>query len=631
MSYYWMINPSLRCSIKLVLIVLLQTNFMVCWSLNYEGVALLKCRERVVKDPFGALSSWNEDVGETDHCSWFGIECADGHVVSLDLKKLGLEGTLAPELGNLLHMKTILLDNNGLSHDISSEPKELMTVSEVELEEKHLTSAVELLPHTRHNGQPTDAVHLHPRMRSRKLLANPIPDKSSSSNSPPKPRNLFPSFHLPHLGRISPPRDQVSAQNTPPLVHRASPPTEIPSSSSTHSSLSLPPPHAPHPLPSSNGKTNMILIVAAAVGGFAGLVLVVGIFLWRSNKIANVAPWATGLSGQLQKAFVTGTARSDGFYSGKRSFIEGIPNLKRSELETACEDFSNVIGSSSLGTIYKGTLSNGIEIAVISLPVTSVKDWSRTLESEFRKKIETLSKVNHKNFVNLIGYCEEKRPFARMLVFEYAPNGSLFEHLHIREAEHLDWGMRLRVAMGMAYCLEHMHQLTPPRIHPNLNSSSVNLSEDYAAKISDFYFWNEIAPKQMHPNGILASLSASSASPESNVFNFGLVLLEIMTGQIPLSSENNYSIENWVSGYLRGEQMLQELVDPMLRHFNPEQLERISKAIRNCLHSDPKERPTMNDITARLREITGIDRDKATPRLSPLWWAELEVRSVNGE
>ena len=65
----------------------------------------------------------------------------------------------------------------------------------------------------------------------------------------------------------------------------------------------------------------------------------------------------------------------------------GLPSLKRSELVTACEDFSNVIGTSSIGTIYKGTLSNGVEIAVISLAITTAKDWSRNLETQFRKKV----------------------------------------------------------------------------------------------------------------------------------------------------------------------------------------------------------------------------------------------------
>lgn len=358
------------------------------------------------------------------------------------------------------------------------------------------------------------------------------------------------------------------------------------------------------------------------MGGFIGLVLVIGaIYLWRSKTIIKVR---AGLSGQLQSAFITGNGKSDGFHSAKPSFKEGIPNLKRSELETACEDFSNVIGSSSIGTLYKGTLSSGTEIAVISFPVKSAKDWSQHLEMQFRKKIESLSTVKHKNFINLIGYCEEKNPFARMMVFEYAPNGTLFEHLHVREAEHLDWGIRLRVTMGMAYCLEHMHQLVPPIIHPNFNSSAVNLSQDYAAKISDFCLWNQLVAAQMQPT----NLEPSSATLESNVYSFGLVLMEMVTGRVTLSLENS-SLEDWTLDYLRGERPLQEWVDPMLRFFNPGQLEKIGEVIRKCLELDPQKRPTVRDVAMRLREITGIDRDKAAPRLSPLWWEELEVLSVS--
>ncbi|KAI5396457.1 hypothetical protein KIW84_062610 [Lathyrus oleraceus] len=203
---------------------------------------------------------------------------------------------------------------------------------------------------------------------------------------------------------------------------------------------------------------------------------------------------ATGLSGQLQKAFVT-----------------GVPKLKRSELEAACEDFGNVIGTSPVGsiyTVYKRTLSSGVEIAVVSVTVTSLKDWSKTCEVQFRKKIDTLPKMNHENSVNLLGFCEEDEPFTRMVVFEYAPNGTLFEHLHVKEAEHLDWGTRLRVAIGTVYCLQHMHQLNPPLAHSSLNTSSVQLTDDYAAKISDLSFLKEIASlllldfKSIKPIGI---------------------------------------------------------------------------------------------------------------------------------
>lgn len=132
-------------------------------------------------------------------------------------------------------------------------------------------------------------------------------------------------------------------------------------------------------------------------------------------------------------------------------------------------------------------------------------------------QIDTLSRINHKNFVNLLGYCEEEEPFTRMMVFEYAPNGTLCEHLHgnfsettmeckscssiwgstlygsninvtlcwsVKEVEHLDWGARMRIIMGTAYCLQYMHHdLNPPVAHTNLTSSAIYLTDDYAAKV----------------------------------------------------------------------------------------------------------------------------------------------------
>lgn len=68
-------------------------------------------------------------------------------------------------------------------------------------------------------------------------------------------------------------------------------------------------------------------------------------------------------------------------------YLIGVPSLKRTELEAACEDFSNVIGTSSMGTVYKGTLSTGVEIAVTSLAVESAKEWPENLEAQFRKKV----------------------------------------------------------------------------------------------------------------------------------------------------------------------------------------------------------------------------------------------------
>ncbi|XP_016497489.1 putative inactive receptor-like protein kinase At3g56050 [Nicotiana tabacum] len=617
-----------------------------CWSLNDEGLALLRFRERVENDPFGALSNWKDNEMENP-CSWFGVGCFNGNVVALDLKDLHLCGTLAPDLASLVHLSIIILRNNSFSGVIPDEiaklkkleildlgynnfsqplPSDLCNNPSLEillLDNNELfsnvfpgTDSLQMVPDVQANNnhfsgaQPMSPTNGRLILRSTTAFGDVAGRKLQQVSSfsllnnfrkqfQPAPPKVGVKNNAPSSSPSPAPSPSLSPSPTPSITakpHLAPSPTS--SSSSSPSSL-------PSPAKNPSGRENSrrshhrVLILSAAIGGPILLfVLITGAIFFRSNKIAVVKPWATGLSGQLQRAFVT-----------------GVPKLKRLELEAACEDFSNVIGSSSVCTLYKGTLSSGVEIAVISRTVESAKDWSKDMEAQFRKKIDTMSKVNHKNFVSLLGYCEEEEPFTRMMVFEYAPNGTLFEYLHIREAEHLDWGMRMRIAMGMTYCLEHMHNLSPSLPHKNLTSSAVYLTEDYAAKISDFGFWNETAAAE------------TGLSPESNVYSFGVILFEMMTGRLPYSA-NSGSLDDWAADYLREGQTLREMVDPTLNSFQEEQLERIADVIKMCVHPEPRQRPTMREVSGRLREITGIGPDGAIPRLSPLWWAELEIIST---
>ncbi|XP_034570649.1 probable inactive receptor-like protein kinase At3g56050 isoform X2 [Setaria viridis] len=344
-------------------------------------------------------------------------------------------------------------------------------------------------------------------------------------------------------------------------------------------------------------------LVAAGIAVFI-LVSAASVLCFRAKKMGTVRPWATGLSGQLQKAFVT-----------------GVPSLQRSELETACEDFSNIIGSTSSCMLYKGTLSSGVEIAVASSLVTSAKDWSKENESQYRKKITSLSKVSHKNFMNLLGYCEEEHPFTRVMVFEYAPNGTLFEHLHIREAEKLDWMARLRISMGIAYCLEHMHQLKTPVVPRNFDSTTIYLTDDFAAKVSDLEFWNDAKGHNSTNDNL-----TSSSDLESVVRWYGIVLLEILTGRAP-HSEVDGPLEHWASRYFDGQMRLEELIDPSMGSFPEDAARALCEVVRSCIDPDPKKRPRMAEVAARMREITALGPDGATPKVSPLWWAELEIMS----
>ncbi|KAK9057555.1 hypothetical protein SSX86_022391 [Deinandra increscens subsp. villosa] len=647
-SLSWSLNTEGVRFLKQLFDCGLNFKIWVLWVLSFmgfAGLALLKFREGIETDPFGVLSGWGNDGEAADlgPCSWFGVECADGKVVILNLRDLCLGGTLSPELGKLTNMKSIilrnncfngtipreigdlkelevldlgynnftgpfpsdlvnnlslsilLLDNNNFLSSLSPEVYDLKTLSEFQVDENQLTSS--------HNDASCNCrssswniIQTGDATERKLLQVSPSPAPSPSAPSPsPLP-----------ISSISSPQSQIDASSPSPVL----PPLPVfqPASPPINSLPEADPAVAPSPssvpnFSNSNSKHHRVLIWSGVIGGSVFIFLTAfGFLFFKRNEVVTVNPWATGLSGQLQKAFTT-----------------GVPSLQRPELVTACEDFSNIIGSMLDGTVYKGILSSGVEIAVTSTAITSAKDWNKKLETQFRNKIEMLSKVNHKNFVNLIGYCEEQKPFTRMMVFEYAPNGTLFEHLHIKEAEHLDWSTRLRVAMGIAYCLEYLHQLNPPISHKNLKSSSIYLTEDYAAKISDFSFWD--ATKTGPTKTEL--LESPPSSPQTNVYSFGVILFELITGKM-----TDDSSEFLASDFLKTEQPLTSLVDPSLSSFENSMVNKLFDVVKMCVVSDPDQRPVMREVTSRLKEITDVAPESAIPRSSPLWWAELEILST---
>ncbi|GJN40603.1 hypothetical protein PR202_gb29847 [Eleusine coracana subsp. coracana] len=213
------------------------------------------------------------------------------------------------------------------------------------------------------------------------------------------------------------------------------------------------------------------------------------VMLCRNKSGKTIGPWKTGLSGQLQKAFVTG---------------------------------------------------NDI--------------------------IDSLSRINHKNFINLLGYCEEEEPFMRMMVLEYAPNGTLYEHLHVEGFDPIDWNGRMRVIMGVAYCIQHMHELSPPIAHPGLKSSAILLSEDGAAKIADMSVWQEVYSKGNMPKNdeFVDHHEPVAADPAGNVCSFGLLMLEIISGK-PSYSEDKVSLTNLALECIKDGRSMSCLLDPTLK------------------------------------------------------------------
>ncbi|KAI3997717.1 hypothetical protein MKX01_040690 [Papaver californicum] len=407
---------------RLISIVLLMLVYCVdsCLSLNDEGISLLRFRERVGRDPYGVLLNWKFSDGAQNPCSWFGVKCSnDDKVISLDLKDLSLEGTLAPEIRNLVYMKSIILWNNSFSGIIPIGIGELKELKVLDLGFNNFDG-----PLPSNLGNNLSLVIL--LVDNNKNLGGIEKSQLSSlwQGSYPIRRAItwllqaVNALHFPNTESVKH-KSGKETYSSLSLAISLSPPTTSPTPSPAPAPAATPDPPFFPPLDPPAAPATFLPKppnLSVAIGASFLSIATIGFLLCRSKKVVSIKPWVTGLSGQLQKAFLT-----------------GVPKLKKSELETACEDFSNIIGSSSDGRMYKGTLSSGVEIAVMST------------------MIDVLSKVNHKIFVNLLGFCEEEEPYTRMMVFEYAPNGTLFEHLHIimipalKEAAQLDWGVRLRI------------------------------------------------------------------------------------------------------------------------------------------------------------------------------------------
>ncbi|AQK97284.1 putative leucine-rich repeat transmembrane protein kinase family protein isoform X2 [Zea mays] len=628
-----------------------------CSAVNFEGSVLLKFQSRVEEDLYGAMVSWSP--GDGDPCSWNGVRCADGRVVMLNLKDLSLKGTLGPELGTLSHLRALELSNNFFSGAIPKELSALAMLEILDLSNNNLSGEVPqeiaempslrqlslsnncfqwpLIQHSYGNFDQENGFNIYDNLgrgNMNQRAENGLESGSSSHENKKDTSNLSARLHsqyeainpAAHLSqrRLLQDSNLAAPSSANDLVPAAVPvPSTGTGSFSAFSPNNAPapavnPPSRPPTVPSTTaGEVQerrsmkwlyfIVLPLVVLLIGIACMLL-----LCRTKSGTTIGPWKTGLSGQLQKAFVT-----------------GVPKLQRSELEGACEDFSNIVSSYPQYTVYKGTLSSGVEIAVVSTMVISSKDWSKHSEGRFRKKIDSLSRINHKNYINLLGYCEEEEPFTRMMVMEYAPNGTLYEHLHVEGFDPIDWNGRMRIIMGVAYCTLHMHELSPPVTHPDIKSSAILLSEDGAAKIVDMSVWHEVYFRGNMPKDgdLVDHQERVAADPAGNVYSFGLLMLEIISGKPPYSEEKG-SLSDLALECIRDNRSMSCLLDPSLKDHKEKDLETICDLVQDCIQSDPKKRPAMREVTTRLREVLSISPEAATPRLSPLWWAELEILSV---
>ncbi|CAA2992531.1 G-type lectin S-receptor-like serine threonine-kinase At4g27290 isoform X1 [Olea europaea subsp. europaea] len=300
---------------------------------------------------------------------------------------------------------------------------------------------------------------------------------------------------------------------------------------------------------------------------------------------------------------------ANGIIGGHNKDFE-LPLFDLSTVSRATNNFStnNKLGQGGYGPVYKGVLENGQEIAVKRLPKTSMQGII-----EFKNEVICIAKLQHRNLVKLLGYCiqgEEK-----MLIYEYMPNKSLdFFLFDETRSKLLDWPKRLKVVNGVARGLMYIHQDSQLRIiHRDLKASNILLDTDMKPKISDFgiakcFQEHETEDKTSRVVGTYGYMSPEYAvhgqfSAKSDVFSFGVLVLEIVSGK----RNSGFSREDQHLNLLghawtlyKGGRSL-ELIDPFLLDLaNPSEVLRLIHVGLLCVQQCPDDRPSMASVVAML-------------------------------
>ncbi|MCL7037583.1 hypothetical protein MKW94_000530 [Papaver nudicaule] len=272
------------------------------------------------------------------------------------------------------------------------------------------------------------------------------------------------------------------------------------------------------------------------------------------------------------------------------------------EISNATNDFhpDNMVGQGGYSEVYKGHLKDGRTIAVKRL---SKDNTSEIKQKEFLMELGVLGHVNHPNTIRLLGCCIEN---GLHLVFNFSPNGSLESALHSGSCDILDWPVRHKIAVGVARGLHYLHKGCKHRIiHRDIKASNVLLGSNFEPQISDFGLakwlpkdWNQYSSIPVEGTfGYLAPeyFMQGIVDEKTDVYAFGILLLEIITGRMPVDSSKK-NLLSWATPLIESQDIAQ-LADPKLDgNYDVHQMYRLVLIASYCVRKSSLWRPSMDEV-----------------------------------
>ncbi|KAG2712556.1 hypothetical protein I3843_04G123400 [Carya illinoinensis] len=366
----------------------------------------------------------------------------------------------------------------------------------------------------------------------------------------------------------------------------------------------------------SRERTVLVVIVVLASVAVSSLLVAFSYYCYIRNKVSK----------RLKDRQRDDNEGKGGFQNLQVAAEKGLQVFTFKQLHSATAGFSksNVVGHGGFGLVYRGVLNDGRKVAIKLMDQAGKQG-----EDEFKVEVELLGRLHSPYLLALVGYCSDNNH--KLLVYEFMANGGLQEHLYPVSSTSsislkLDWETRLRIALEAAKGLEYLHEhVSPPVIHRDFKSSNILLDKNFHAKVSDFGLaklgsekaGGYVSTRVLGTQGYVAPEYALTGhlTTKSDVYSYGIVLLELLTGRVPVDMKRPPGegvLVSWALPRLTDRDKVVEIMDPALQgQYSLKEVIQVAAIAVMCVQPEADYRPLMADVVQSLVPLVKANRSSS--------------------